>query len=98
MAERISDPNAHPEDEFEYDQRLRPIRFQDMAGQDKVKEKLQIAVDAARLREEAMDHTLLYGPPGLGKTTLGSRAPGDKVNLEVDILAKYVERLLRPPG
>ncbi|MCZ6633156.1 MAG: Holliday junction branch migration DNA helicase RuvB [bacterium] len=71
MAERISDPNAHTEDEFEYDQRLRPIRFQDMVGQDKVKEKLQIAVDAARLREEAMDHTLLHGPPGLGKTTLG---------------------------
>ncbi len=70
MAERIADPNLQDGDDFEDDQRLRPVRFQDMAGQEKVKEKLKIAVEAAMHRGEAMDHALLYGPPGLGKTTL----------------------------
>ena len=70
MANRIGDPTVQDGDDFEYDQRLRPIRFQDMAGQEKVKEKLKIAVEAAVHRGEAMDHALLYGPPGLGKTTM----------------------------
>ena len=52
------------------DQRLRPARFDDFAGQDKVLENLKIFVQAARQRGEAMDHVLLHGPPGLGKTTL----------------------------
>lgn len=70
MDDRLSDPEVQDGDAFEYDQRLRPIRFRDMTGQEKVKVNLQIAVDAARHRGEAMDHTLLHGPPGLGKTTL----------------------------
>jgi Holliday junction DNA helicase RuvB len=49
---------------------VRPARFGDYIGQDRVKENLQIAVEAARARGEALDHVLLYGPPGLGKTTL----------------------------
>src|SRR5580658_1876657 len=49
---------------------VRPISFGDYIGQDRVKENLQIAVQAARARGEALDHVLLYGPPGLGKTTL----------------------------
>jgi Holliday junction DNA helicase RuvB len=49
---------------------VRPARFSDYVGQDRVKENLQIAVEAARARGEALDHVLLYGPPGLGKTTL----------------------------
>src|SRR6266852_5602859 len=49
---------------------LRPRRLADFAGQTKVKENLSIAIEAAKLRGEAMDHVLLYGPPGLGKTTL----------------------------
>lgn len=49
---------------------VRPATFSDYIGQERVKENLQIAVEAARARGEALDHVLLYGPPGLGKTTL----------------------------
>src|SRR5215831_6475013 len=52
------------------DASVRPISFDDYIGQDRVKENLQIAVEAARARGEALDHVLLYGPPGLGKTSL----------------------------
>lgn len=70
MTIRPNDPNLQDGDEF--DQRLRPERFQDFTGQEKVKEHLLIAVEAARHRGDAMDHVLLHGPPGLGKTTLAS--------------------------
>lgn len=49
---------------------LRPKTLEDYIGQDKVKENLAIYIEAARTRGEALDHVLLYGPPGLGKTTL----------------------------
>ena len=58
------------EDERQFEATLRPHRLADFAGQAKVKENLAIAIEAARRRGEAMDHVLLYGPPGLGKTTL----------------------------
>ncbi len=51
---------------------LRPVEFSDFAGQDQVVENLRIFVTAAKQREEAMDHVLLHGPPGLGKTTLAN--------------------------
>jgi len=57
-------------EEFEVEKKLRPLSFDDFAGQDKVLDNLQIFVKAANLREEALDHTLFHGPPGLGKTTL----------------------------
>lgn len=56
--------------EREYENVLRPLRFSDFSGQNKVVENLSIFVQAARLRGEPLDHTLLHGPPGLGKTTL----------------------------
>jgi Holliday junction DNA helicase RuvB len=58
------------EEERQFETALRPNRLADFAGQAKVKENLAIAIEAARHRGEAMDHVLLYGPPGLGKTTL----------------------------
>lgn len=57
-------------EEVDIEKALRPLRFDDFTGQEKVLENLQVFVQAANLREEALDHTLLHGPPGLGKTTL----------------------------
>ena len=53
-----------------FDNRLRPTRFDDFVGQQKVRDRLLLAVEAARQRKESLDHVLLSGPPGLGKTTL----------------------------
>jgi Holliday junction DNA helicase RuvB len=58
------------EEEKQFEAALRPSRLADFAGQPKIKENLSIAIEAAKKRGEAMDHVLLYGPPGLGKTTL----------------------------
>ena len=63
--------NRQAED-LQFEVGLRPRRQADFAGQSKLKENLSIAIEAARKRGEAMDHVLLYGPPGLGKTTLAS--------------------------
>src|SRR5215471_11208380 len=63
--------DAQPE-EAQFEAGLRPHRLADFTGQSKLKENLSIAIAAARMRGEAMDHVLLYGPPGLGKTTLAS--------------------------
>ena len=52
------------------DRAIRPARLADYHGQPRVRERLQIFIDAARQRQEALDHTLIFGPPGLGKTTL----------------------------
>lgn len=58
--------------EKEFENALRPLRFGDFNGQQKVVENLEIFVEAAKYRGEPLDHTLLYGPPGLGKTTLSN--------------------------
>ena len=61
-----------PESEREFENVLRPLSFRDFSGQAKVVENLRIFVMAARMRHEALDHVLLHGPPGLGKTTLSN--------------------------
>src|SRR5512141_1080937 len=60
------------EDEETFELKLRPQRLQEFIGQNKVKENLAVAIEAAKSRGEALDHVLLYGPPGLGKTTLAT--------------------------
>jgi len=59
-------------DELDLEKKLRPLSFDDFTGQEQVLENLKIFVEAANQREEALDHTLFHGPPGLGKTTLAN--------------------------
>lgn len=59
-------------EELDAEKKLRPLSFDDFTGQDQVLENLKIFVEAANFREEALDHTLFHGPPGLGKTTLAN--------------------------
>ncbi len=58
--------------EREFENNLRPLTFSDFSGQDKIVENLKVFVSAARMRGESLDHVLLHGPPGLGKTTLSN--------------------------
>ncbi len=71
MNENLDPSNEHftPEEQ-DIDKALRPLSFDDFAGQDSILENLKIFVEAANQRDEALDHTLFHGPPGLGKTTL----------------------------
>lgn len=66
--DRITSGDIHPDDQF--DRALRPTSLADLIGQTQIKENILILIEAAKLRSEALDHVLFYGPPGLGKTTL----------------------------
>ncbi len=66
----VSRQDGGGDDKEEVEQQLRPARFSEFDGQQQVKEQLKIYIEAALQRGEALDHVLLYGPPGLGKTTL----------------------------
>src|SRR6185437_5435752 len=71
MSDRLVSASSF-DDDIQFETSLRPRRLADFTGQARLKENLQIAIEAARKRGDAMDHVLLYGPPGLGKTTLAS--------------------------
>jgi Holliday junction DNA helicase RuvB len=66
----LLEPEAKPEERSQQEERLRPRRLSEYIGQKDLKEVLDIAIQAAKVRKETLDHLLLYGPPGLGKTTL----------------------------
>ena len=59
-------------EEIQFDNKLRPNQLSEYVGQEKIKENLEIFISAAKMRNESLDHVLLYGPPGLGKTTLAN--------------------------
>lgn len=69
---RLIDANRVDRSEQQWEFSLRPRSFDEFPGQDRVKEKIKVFVEAARSRQEPLDHTLLSGPPGLGKTTLAT--------------------------
>lgn len=71
MSDRIVDPGSQDEDNWD-GHTFRPRRFEGFIGQDKVKEQLKIAIEATRSRGEVLEHILLSGPQGLGKSTLAN--------------------------
>lgn len=77
MEERIVSAQRQPDDDPQIEIGLRPRTLQEYVGQEKIKEKLAIYIEAALERKEALDHVLLYGPPGLGKTTLAHIIAGE---------------------
>ena len=68
-ADRLISAQERPTEEVQ-DRAIRPVRLEDYVGQPKIREQMDIFIKAARMRGDALDHTLIFGPPGLGKTTL----------------------------
>src|SRR6186713_2673705 len=71
MSERLV-ASVRVDEDVQFDVGLRPRALDEYIGQDRIRDNLHVAIAAARQRGEAMDHILLYGPPGLGKTTLAA--------------------------
>lgn len=86
--ERIIDTTVHSDDstEQQIEVTLRPRLFDDYIGQERLKNNLKLAIDAAKKRDEPIDHVLLYGPPGLGKTTMAT-VIANEMNANIKITA-----------
>jgi Holliday junction DNA helicase RuvB len=93
MTDRVI-AGGRAEDEAQYEAGLRPRLLNDYIGQDRVRDQLHVSIEAARHRHEALDHVLLYGPPGLGKTTL-AYVIGNEMNVTVRATAGPV---IEKPG
>ena len=72
MIDRIVNTTEDEDTDKELEQTLRPHNFENYIGQEKLKQNLKLAISAAHKREDTLDHVLLYGPPGLGKTTMAT--------------------------
>ncbi len=95
MNEHLNPTNEnYSNEEIDVERKLRPLSFDDFAGQDQVLENLKVFVKAANMRGEALDHTLFHGPPGLGKTTL-SNILANELNVGIKITSGPV---LDKPG
>src|SRR5688500_1444328 len=93
MAERVI-AGARVDEDVQYEAGLRPRTLSDYIGQDRVRTQLKVSIEAARHRKEALDHVLVYGPPGLGKTTL-AYVIGNEMNVPVRTTAGPV---IEKPG
>lgn len=94
MAEEYDIRNEGKSSDQDYDLKLRPIGFNEFSGQGQVVENLRVFVQAAKMRKEALDHVLLHGPPGLGKTTL-SNIIANELNTKIRVTSGPV---LDKPG
>lgn len=90
---RITTTLLKREVDYQYDLSLRPQRFEDFIGQDKMKENLKVFIQAAKERKEPLDHILFFGPPGLGKTTLAHLVARE---MKVNIIATSGPVMERP--
>ena len=92
MDDRILDEHEHDNEEY-LELSLRPVKLSQYIGQDAIKENLNIFIKAAKMREEALDHVILHGPPGLGKTTLANIIANE---MEVNIKTTSGPAIERP--
>ena len=88
----ITDPTPFEEDII-IERSLRPSKFDEFIGQKKLVENLKLYIEAANQRGEALDHVLLFGPPGLGKTTLASIVSKELIQILNTLLVQLLRRL-----